>query len=234
MQLRSRLLEEHFSLQIGLGHGKEEARSVDIFDWLIKSIKSVRIVGIILSNSNEIKMEGTMITETAVWLALRPGWKGIIPKIFAGKSTAHIFRLACRPSGATIEEMLRLRKDNGKPYDDRKKALVKLLKEIKNAYRVELIENGDRFQFQSEKSLVSSTNNASQQTSAQPHDNSYLPSKDDFETAYRTLANPGVTIYIDSVLDQLEINAKKNRLLLKDNWRVITEKNIEGWSKKRQ
>lgn len=186
----------------------------------------------ILSNSNEIIMEGTMTTETEAWPALRPGWKGVIPKIFAGKSTDHIFRLACKPGGASIEEMLRLRKDKGIPYDDRKKVLVKLLKEIKDAYRVELIENGDTFQFHSEKSLISSTDNASQQISVQPHNNSYLPNKDDFETAYRTLTNPGETISIDSVLDQLEINAKKNRLLLKSNWRIITEKNIKVWSKK--
>lgn len=61
----------------------------------------------------------------------------------------------------------------------------------------------------------------------------YLPTKDDFESAYRALTHPGETISIDSVLDQMEINVKKNGLLLKKNWSMITEKNIEIWSKKR-
>jgi hypothetical protein len=61
----------------------------------------------------------------------------------------------------------------------------------------------------------------------------YLPSKEDFESSYRTLTSPGKTISIDSVLDQLEINAKEKGLSLKSNWRMITEKNIEIWAKKR-
>lgn len=60
----------------------------------------------------------------------------------------------------------------------------------------------------------------------------YLPNKEDFETAYRTLTRPGETISIDLVLDQMQINAMKKDLSLKNNWRIITEKNIEIWSKK--
>lgn len=92
-----------------------------------------------------------MTTKTAVWPSRRPEWKGDIPKISSGKTTEEIFRLAFRPTGATIEEMLIVRRDDGKPYDDRKKALIKLLKEIKNAYAVELVESGDNYRFIAEK-----------------------------------------------------------------------------------
>lgn len=64
-------------------------------------------------------------------------------------------------------------------------------------------------------------------------DYAYLPNKEDFESAYRSLTRPGETIAIDSVLDQMEINAKGKGLSLKNNWRIITEKNIEIWSKKK-
>lgn len=59
----------------------------------------------------------------------------------------------------------------------------------------------------------------------------YLPTKEDFESAYRSLTRPGLAVSIDSVLDQLEIDAKKKGLLLENNWRKITEKNIETWSR---
>jgi|GEM_PF-1861726 len=62
--------------------------------------------------------------------------------------------------------------------------------------------------------------------------NSHLPTREDFESAYRMLARPGDSIQIDSVLNQIEVNARKNLVLLKNNWRIITEKNIEDWSKK--
>jgi hypothetical protein len=66
----------------------------------------------------------------------------------------------------------------------------------------------------------------------QTRDNSYLPSKEDIETAYRMLANPGNSINIDTVLDQIEGITKNKRFLLKKDWRIITENNIEIWSKK--
>jgi hypothetical protein len=61
------------------------------------------------------------------------------------------------------------------------------------------------------------------------HKSNYLPTKEDFETAYRTLTRPGETISIDAVLDQLETNVKKIGLSLMSNWRIITKKNIELW-----
>jgi len=60
---------------------------------------------------------------------------------------------------------------------------------------------------------------------------SHLPSAEDFELAYRMLAQLGEDISIDSVLDQIEINLKDEGHLLKSNWRMVTEKNIEIWSK---
>ena len=81
------------------------------------------------------------------------------------------------------------------------------------------------------KILLSANNTP--QTHSQPQDNNYLPTKEDFESAYRALTRPGETIAIDAVLAQLESNVKKKGLSLKSNWRMITEKNIEIWSKKR-
>lgn len=63
-------------------------------------------------------------------------------------------------------------------------------------------------------------------------DNSYIPTKEDSESAYRILTPLGNSISIDTVLDQIEINAKKDGHLLKSDWRMITENNIEIWSKK--
>lgn len=60
---------------------------------------------------------------------------------------------------------------------------------------------------------------------------SHLPSAEDFELAYMMLAQLGEDISIDSVLDQIEINLKNEGHLLKSNWRMVTEKNIEIWSK---
>jgi hypothetical protein len=59
-----------------------------------------------------------------------------------------------------------------------------------------------------------------------------LPTKEDFESAYKMLTHHGESISIDAVLDQIETNAIENGLTLKNNWRVITEKNIEIWAKK--
>jgi hypothetical protein len=61
---------------------------------------------------------------------------------------------------------------------------------------------------------------------------SFLPNKDNFELAYRMLTNTGETLSIDSVLDLIETNAMKGGYSLKNNWRMITEKNIEIWSNK--
>lgn len=62
---------------------------------------------------------------------------------------------------------------------------------------------------------------------------SYLPTKEDFEAAYRLLTRPGESISIDAVLDQIEASAKKEGKMLKDDCRIITENNIENWAKNR-
>jgi hypothetical protein len=58
----------------------------------------------------------------------------------------------------------------------------------------------------------------------------YLPDKEYSERAYKMVTRPGQPVSVDAVLDQIEINAKKDGLVLKDNWRIITERNIEIWS----
>lgn len=66
----------------------------------------------------------------------------------------------------------------------------------------------------------------------QPEGN-YLPNREDFESAYRSLARPGQEVSIDAVLDKIASNAIKAGLTLKDQWRTITERNIKDyWSKK--
>ena len=59
-----------------------------------------------------------------------------------------------------------------------------------------------------------------------------LPCKEDFESAYKILTRPGDSISIDSVLDQIEVTSKNEGIILKSNWRMITERSIEIWSKK--
>jgi hypothetical protein len=59
--------------------------------------------------------------------------------------------------------------------------------------------------------------------------NTYLPTKEDFEVAYRTLTRLGEHIPVDAVLDQIEISLKKEGHMLKNDWRMITESNIEIW-----
>jgi len=57
----------------------------------------------------------------------------------------------------------------------------------------------------------------------------YIPSKDDFESVYRMLCSPGQKIDKESILDQIEKNAINSGFNLKDNWRLITELNINIW-----
>lgn len=99
-----------------------------------------------------------------------------------------------------------------------------LKKHIIESYKMKLYELGLL-------SKVSIIDNAPQQSCSQTQVGSHLPTKEDFESAYRALAHPGDTISIDSVLNQMESNSKKG-LLFKNDWRMITEKNIENWSKK--
>ncbi len=70
-----------------------------------------------------------------------------------------------------------------------------------------------------------------QQNRNQAQVGSHLPTKEDFESAYRALTRLGESIPFDSVLDQIGKEADKKGLLLKPNWRLETEKNIENWSK---
>jgi hypothetical protein len=59
----------------------------------------------------------------------------------------------------------------------------------------------------------------------------YLPSKDDFVSAYRMICPSRKAIHIDAVLDQIEKIAIESGYSLKHNWRTITEKNIQYWVK---
>lgn len=60
----------------------------------------------------------------------------------------------------------------------------------------------------------------------------YQPNQDDFESAYRMLCSPGKSFEADLVLDQIEKNATESGYHLKENWRVITKRNIKLWTKK--
>jgi hypothetical protein len=65
--------------------------------------------------------------------------------------------------------------------------------------------------------------------------NVYLPTRMDFENASQMTGQKGQDILVDAILDQIEINCKKAGYYLKENWRLITERNIfDNWSKKRR
>jgi hypothetical protein len=81
----------------------------------------------------------------------RPGWEGEAPSIFDGRTTKPIFMLAYRPQGATIQEMLSVRRETRKSPEVRVKALIKLLNAIEDAYTVKLISTGDVYRFVLEK-----------------------------------------------------------------------------------
>lgn len=67
----------------------------------------------------------------------------------------------------------------------------------------------------------------------EPPHRSYLPNREDFESAYRSLARLGQEVSIDDVLDKIASDAIKAGFTLKDQWRMKTERNIrEFWSKK--
>jgi hypothetical protein len=74
---------------------------------------------------------------------------------------------------------------------------------------------------------------AAHDTSKKFAGDSYLPRKDDFEVAYRSLTLPGQEVSIDAILDQIKINVIKAGVNLKEDWRIITERNIERWSSKK-
>ena len=64
----------------------------------------------------------------------------------------------------------------------------------------------------------------------QQKDNTSLPSKEDFESAYRVLTRLGGSVSVDAVLDQIAINALNMGIELQANWRVMTEEAIKKWS----
>ena len=60
----------------------------------------------------------------------------------------------------------------------------------------------------------------------------HLPNREDFESAYKRLTCAGGEISIDKILDQIEVKAKEAGCPLKNDWRIITEKNIlDVWPK---
>jgi hypothetical protein len=69
-------------------------------------------------------------------------------------------------------------------------------------------------------------NNASQ-------DSPYLPTREDFENTRRKFLKEGKKrISIDDMLDIIEGDVKRAGKKLAANWRSVTEKNIESWSRK--
>lgn len=70
----------------------------------------------------------------------------------------------------------------------------------------------------------------SQQTETK-EDSALLPSKEDFESAYRTLTRLDNELSLDAVLDQINIDTTKKGITLKKDWRTITEVHIlEIWA----
>ena len=59
----------------------------------------------------------------------------------------------------------------------------------------------------------------------------HLPSKEDFEAAYRKLTCLGESVSLDAVLGGIEEDLTQQGRSLKRNWRMITEENIKIWSK---
>jgi hypothetical protein len=98
-----------------------------------------------------------------------------------------------------------------------KSQLQEAIKIIKQAY--------DNF-------LIDSDKIYSKQDSIVPKEatGEYLPTKTDFESAYKMLCSPGKEIGVGKVLDQIEKNALNSGFNLKLNWRMITERNIKIWS----
>jgi len=62
-------------------------------------------------------------------------------------------------------------------------------------------------------------------------DPGFLPTKNHFESAYRSLTRLGRAVPVDLVLDQIEIDATNEGRSLQHGWRLITEKNVQIWVK---
>ena len=124
----------------------------------------------------------------------------------------------------TIDELVRITKCTTARINDHINYIEK------NCYdRVKRELSGPRFRFVLKDASSNATNQISQPNTQNAH---HLPTKEDFESAYRTLTRLGDEISLDAILDQIEINVTKAGLALKSNWRMITEMNIEIWSKK--
>jgi hypothetical protein len=95
----------------------------------------------------------------------------------------------------------------------------------------ELIKNVIKLTDKSANETDSYLTEISKQILNQRQETSCIPTKEDFESAYRTLTRPGESISIDAVLDQIETSAIEKGFALKNNWRMITKKNIEIWLK---
>ena len=169
---------------------------------------------------------------TAEWPVVRQDWTGHIPKIHGNRSTADIFQLACRPSGATIKDMLRLRRDMGNDDYKKESALLKLIYAIEKAYLVELIVNGDNYRFQRVNTNASSPSIASQQTHSQPQDNSHQPTREEVEKILREIAPKGKEIDEELLKRRIEFAFALEKRTLKAGWWERTKINLVEWSKK--
>jgi len=125
--------------------------------------------------------------------------------------------------GSTMSELLKQRR-----------AVYEHFSHLKNEHGLSVINEGGIHKFDRADlgiSEIDGRNSSVNQITASSI--FYLPIKADFESAYRTLVRPGEAVSIDAVLDQIEITATKECRSLKNDWRMITEANIETWSKKR-
>jgi hypothetical protein len=68
-----------------------------------------------------------------------------------------------------------------------------------------------------------------------PSISEYLPTKSDCEMAVETLINSGKDGFDkEEVIDWLSAYFSKNKIILKNNWRIITQRNIDIWHEEEQ
>jgi hypothetical protein len=65
--------------------------------------------------------------------------------IEASMSSNKIYQLLCQDAGATINEMLALRKPTEAPLEARQAAIVKLVKEMKKHNKLDIVQVGERY-----------------------------------------------------------------------------------------
>lgn len=68
------------------------------------------------------------------------------------------------------------------------------------------------------------------QTSHADQESYYLPTREDFETAYRRLAGCGEAVPVNAVLQEIGVMVEGGGRTLNPQWRAITERNIEMWA----